>query len=71
NFITSGEIHCPPTGERFLLDISQYYTPIDRVGRHHQVKEGIAEAEDDTIDDAVDDMLSTEEKIKSGKELHI
>nr|CAH8863396.1 unnamed protein product [Trichobilharzia regenti] len=30
NFIKSGEIHCAPTGERFLLDISLYYTPVSQ-----------------------------------------
>ncbi|CAH8618064.1 unnamed protein product [Heterobilharzia americana] len=35
DFITSGEIHCPPTGERFLLNISNYYSPTEHNVKKH------------------------------------
>ncbi|RTG83206.1 large subunit ribosomal protein L1 [Schistosoma bovis] len=54
-FIQSGEIHCPPTGERFILDISQYCSLGNKSKANQLVDEGEKEEEEDDDDDDDDD----------------
>ncbi|KAK4468818.1 hypothetical protein MN116_007987 [Schistosoma mekongi] len=74
NFITSGEIYCPPTGERFLLDISKYYSSIDENQNIRKLQtENDAENEDDDDDDSDShtiNVIDTLEK-KQDEGIHI
>ncbi|CAH8601947.1 unnamed protein product [Schistosoma bovis] len=54
-FIQSGEIHCPPTGERFILDISQYCSLGNKSKANQLVDEGEKEEEEEDDDD--DDLI--------------
>ncbi|CAH8642978.1 unnamed protein product [Schistosoma rodhaini] len=69
DFIQSGEIHCPPTGERFILDISQYYSLDDKSKSQQLVNEDIDEENED--DNAIDMMSTQVEKQQNREELHI
>ncbi|VDP42002.1 unnamed protein product [Schistosoma curassoni] len=72
-FIQSGEIHCPPTGERFILDISQYCSLGNKSKANQLVDEGEAEEEedDDDHDDTIDMMSIQIEKQQNTNELDI
>ncbi|CAH8621887.1 mitochondrial 54S ribosomal protein mrpl1 [Schistosoma haematobium] len=72
-FIQSGEIHCPPTGERFILDISQYCSLGNKSKANQLVDEGEEEEEDDDHDhDDIIDMMSIQiEKQQNTNELDI
>ncbi|CAI2731984.1 unnamed protein product [Schistosoma spindalis] len=69
-FIQSGEIYCPPTVERFILDLSQYYSLTNQFKGHQLVNEDVDE--DDNHGDNTIDIMSTQiDKQQNTKELHI